>query len=304
MLAFTRALTILYSISLLSLFTHIQLNLIGTRKYVASVRQQAASAATSSSSSSGTSSAASLAALFFGSTADLIGNEWEQHERSSNELGGGEEEVSEETERKSLTLGWWLLNVGWKDVSERVRSAVEDVFSKVSLKSQLGLMDIEALIYEVRQRVEYQDASSEQTVNFLGTLIPGGEPDQEFVLLQGGLSPADAHLDAPLRGLIRSACEYISSADFNVVLRVCMDRGSDVLMRGLREEVFDEREEVGEEGEAETVRLAAVLPAVARWAHLAVNGIPNEVVESLSDLREMTAFSAIMFSTSIDEIAA
>lgn len=36
--------------------------------------------------------------------------------------------ISEETERKYLTLSWWILHVGWKDVGERVRRAVEEVF--------------------------------------------------------------------------------------------------------------------------------------------------------------------------------
>ena len=39
-----------------------------------------------------------------------------------------EESISEETERKYLTLSWWILHVGWKDVGERVRKGVEDVF--------------------------------------------------------------------------------------------------------------------------------------------------------------------------------
>lgn len=39
---------------------------------------------------------------------------------------GGEEEISEEVERKFLTLSWWMLHVGWKDVGERVRKGVED----------------------------------------------------------------------------------------------------------------------------------------------------------------------------------
>jgi len=211
--------------------------------------------------------------------------------------------ATEETERKFLTLGWWLLNVGWKDVAERVRSAVEVVFSGISLKTQLEFSDVEQLISDVRKHVEYQDPTSTQTVNFLGALIPGGELDQEFVLLQGGLSSQDAHIDASLRSLIRSTCLHISSADFGVVLHVCLDRGTDILIRGLREEVFG-----GGQGggmghlEGETVRLAAMLPAVTRWSHLAVNGIPNELVESLSDIHEMTAFSAIMFSSSIDEM--
>lgn len=129
--AFTRALTILYSITLLSLFTHIQLNLIGTRKYVQSVKQLARQQNSSNpgASESSSSSAASIAALFFGSTADLIGKNWEDEEEEALRRAEQEIEVTEETERKFLTLGWWLLNVGWKDVAERVRSAVEDVFS-------------------------------------------------------------------------------------------------------------------------------------------------------------------------------
>lgn len=75
----------------------------------------------------------------------------------------------------------------------------------------------------------------------------------------------------------------MSSADFGVVLRVCLDRGADVLIRGLREEVYwGEQDDSVDQPEKGTVRLAAVLPAVARWSHLAVNGIPNELIEVLN----------------------
>jgi peroxin-3 len=36
--------------------------------------------------------------------------------------------INEESESKYLTLSWWLLHVGWKDVGERVRRGVEEVF--------------------------------------------------------------------------------------------------------------------------------------------------------------------------------
>ena len=36
--------------------------------------------------------------------------------------------INEESEGKYLTLSWWLLHVGWKDVGERVRRGVEEVF--------------------------------------------------------------------------------------------------------------------------------------------------------------------------------
>jgi peroxin-3 len=44
------------------------------------------------------------------------------------EEGIWREGVDAETERKFLTLSWWILNVGWKDVGERVRRGVEEVF--------------------------------------------------------------------------------------------------------------------------------------------------------------------------------
>ena len=44
------------------------------------------------------------------------------------EREGEERGVSEEVESKYLTLSWWLLHVGWKDVGERVRRGVEEVF--------------------------------------------------------------------------------------------------------------------------------------------------------------------------------
>ena len=36
--------------------------------------------------------------------------------------------IDEEVEMVYLTLSWWVLHVGWKDVGERVRRGVEEVF--------------------------------------------------------------------------------------------------------------------------------------------------------------------------------
>ena len=39
-----------------------------------------------------------------------------------------DEGISDDLEMKYLTLSWWILHVGWKDVGERVRRGVEEVF--------------------------------------------------------------------------------------------------------------------------------------------------------------------------------
>lgn len=46
------------------------------------------------------------------------------------EMDEMERELTEEVEMKYLTLSWWMLHVGWKDVGERVRRGVEEVFDR------------------------------------------------------------------------------------------------------------------------------------------------------------------------------
>jgi hypothetical protein len=48
-------------------------------------------------------------------------------QRSGDDIS---QDLSSESEMKYLTMSWWLLHVGWKDVGERVRRAVEEVFSE------------------------------------------------------------------------------------------------------------------------------------------------------------------------------
>lgn len=38
--------------------------------------------------------------------------------------------ISDLTEQKYLTMNWWILNVGWKDLVRRVKIAVADVFDR------------------------------------------------------------------------------------------------------------------------------------------------------------------------------
>jgi peroxin-3 len=73
-----------------------------------------------------------------------------------------------------LTLSWWILHVGWKDVGERVRREVEEVFDgcvfnaalspsacietvlleRVFLETKIGSMDLFRLIGDIHRRVE------------------------------------------------------------------------------------------------------------------------------------------------------
>lgn len=60
----------------------------------------------------------------------LSGGSADNDELGSEPLFQGEKlgGIGDDVENKYLTLSWWLLHVGWKDVSERVRRGVEETF--------------------------------------------------------------------------------------------------------------------------------------------------------------------------------
>ena len=123
----TRTLTVLYSITLLTIFTNIQLSLLGRYKYIQSVIQLERD----EDSRSRLQHELSLSSMLLSSLLDTVGSrdiEALLDEQTGLEEGIWREGVDAETERKYLTLSWWILNVGWKDVGERVRRGVEEVF--------------------------------------------------------------------------------------------------------------------------------------------------------------------------------
>jgi peroxin-3 len=120
--AVTRTLTVLYSITLLTIFTNIQLSLLGRYKYIQSVIQMERSEEARARRQYESSASATL----FSSLDDI--EAFVDQRARWEEDSVWREGVDAETERKYLTLSWWILNVGWKDVGERVRRGVEEVF--------------------------------------------------------------------------------------------------------------------------------------------------------------------------------
>jgi len=284
MLAFTRTMTILYSLTLLTLFTQLQLTILGRHKYVQSVFQQERDERMRESLLD----QMSISSLF-----------WEPPDNDDEEEM--EETVSKETERKFLTLSWWMLHVGWKDVGERVKRGVEEVFEEVSLKSKLSVMDLHRLIGDVRRRVEHEITfeGTERRINFISTLIPPTAETLQHVLQKGGAAPSSPHPypysnpDPEFTSLLSETRSLLTSSDFAYVLETCLDKATELLFDGLKRNVFVES---GSEDDDVKIRLAGLLPGLARWGKLAVVGMPNELVDGLLGLREVRALSAIVFS--------
>jgi len=168
--------TALYSITLLCLLTTVQLTLLARAKYINSVLEQERDERTREHLQS----ELSLSKILFGGGQSLTSLVSQDSEMILGKEEVSDEAISEDAEGKYLTLSWWLLHVGWKDVGERVRRGVEEVFDgyervlffldillnasgyfgllrvSVSLKTNLNIMDLHRLVGDVRRRVEHE----------------------------------------------------------------------------------------------------------------------------------------------------
>ncbi|KAI4124642.1 MAG: hypothetical protein LQ347_005660 [Umbilicaria vellea] len=123
----TRSYTLLYTVSLLTLLTRIQLNLLGRRNYLSSV--------------------VSLASHpLHESTISL-----ENHDDVNVEQEYGNDF---ETNRKFLTFSWWLLHRGWRDIMERVEAAVKEVLGPLNPREDITVEKLSQLTLDIRRKVE------------------------------------------------------------------------------------------------------------------------------------------------------
>ena len=130
--ALTCTLTTLYTTTLLSLLTAVQLNVLGRSRYIDSVRAsdraERAREQVPDFSLTGILAREAVAKIM-----DVEGI-WPAWILGESDDGKEDDErldaIPEETEVRFLTLSWWVLHVGWKDVAMGIRSSVESVFDE------------------------------------------------------------------------------------------------------------------------------------------------------------------------------
>lgn len=125
----TRTLTLVYSISALLLLTRLQLNILARRSYL------------------------ELAiAMAGGKVADkhphLVDDDYV-------------------TEQSYLSLSWWLLNVGWRRISDAVEGLVVNKFRSINAKTELSILKFSDILLEVHQEFVARHGSE-----LLGFIFP------------------------------------------------------------------------------------------------------------------------------------
>ncbi|KAK1769809.1 peroxin-3 [Phialemonium atrogriseum] len=305
----TRAYTLIYTLSLLTMLTRIQLNLLGRRSYLSSV--------------------VSLATGSAQATISLENNDDDNAEQAY----GSDFEVN----RKYLTFSWWLLNRGWVDIMQRVEAAVREVFGDLSPRDTLTLETFSALTNQVRRLVEGGSPGGGRAgTQWLPFLLP--PPDmEELVLRESGVmdddddnnsasrpqqqqqqqqptladgftsAAASATCAASLRHLLDETADLAESPSFAHVHAQLLDAAFSLLLRGkLAQGAFEASVPVtagdpSSPAHASTSSKAVLLPKVlsvlTRQAHAIGNGMPNEYLREMEAVRDLEGFAAVVYSS-------
>ncbi|KAJ5966296.1 peroxisomal matrix protein importer Pex3-Penicillium chrysogenum [Penicillium waksmanii] len=288
----TRSFTLIYTLSLLTIFTRIQLNLLGRRNYLSSVISLA------------TPSADSPISL-------------EDHDDDITQTLGDDFE----TNRRYLAFSWWLLHRGWQELMERVQPAVEEVFGPLNPREDISLSKLSELTLQIRKKVEGNTEDERRSKKWLSCLLPPTE-EEETVLRESGVEgvadPSSSQTASKLRHLLDETADLIDSPSFSFVLTLLNNEGFSTLVdQKCANEAFKTSATVPETAPQSFDSIATVIPpaserktklanllaVMARQAHVIGNGShqPNEYLGPMEqNVRELEAFSAVIYSSNFD----
>lgn len=204
----TRILSLYYCISLLVIFTRIQLNLIGRGSYVASVMS-------------------------------VVNDDGEAKITLSDESLDGTS-ITSQLNREYMTFVWYILNRGWAGVVERVKSAVEEVFGRLEVREEISLSQIRLLTSRVRSIVEF-NGSGDDHYNWLPHVLP--PPEEELKVLHEGGQDVDK-VSPELRALLTESAQEMGSQESALLISGCLDLGLSELLEVKLKAAFHGREKL------------------------------------------------------------
>ncbi|KAL2865674.1 peroxisomal biogenesis factor 3 [Aspergillus lucknowensis] len=288
----TRSFTLIYTLSLLTIFTRVQLNLLGRRNYLSSVISLATPPADSS-------------------TIRL-----EDHDDDLTQTLGNDFE----TNRRYLAFSWWLLHRGWKQLMEEVQAAVVEVFGPLNPRDDISFEKLSQLTLQVRKKIEGDTEEDRKHRKWLAYLLPPREEEDHLLEESGVLGvtePSTPQTAVTLRHLLDETADLIDSPTFTRVQMLLNNECFETLIQQCKVDAFKSAGPVTApqsfasvatvipvtEDSVLKTKLANVLAVLARQAHVIGNGTspPNLYVTAMDQgVRELEAFAAVVYSSNFD----
>ncbi|KAH9872917.1 hypothetical protein J1614_005312 [Plenodomus biglobosus] len=282
----TRAFTLIYTISLLTLLTRIQLNLLGRRNYLASVVSLAAPQSTTEAS-----------------RINLENNDDDNFDQAyGNDF---------ETNRRYLSLSWWLLHRGCLDLIGKVRVAVKEVFGTLNPREEITIERLSELTLEVRKKIEGATEEERRTCKWLSFLLPP-QDQEDYVLQESGMTSSSASTSpttaTSLRRLIDETSDLIDSPAFTHVLTLILDAAFSHLVDTKISQlsykippISDNHARIQEiVGSDIKAKVANSLAVFCRQAHSIGSGANNEYLAAIEQVKDLEAFAAVVYSSNFE----
>lgn len=239
----SQTITIHYAVTLLSLLTHIQLSHLGREAYIAQLRALARS----------------RAPVPFESTDD-----------------------ADTSDKTYLSLSWWFIYSGMPRLSQRIKTAVDEVVGAASLRDPVGGARVIDWIDEVRHKVECGPVED---------LLDDLFPMTDKTLMDTLESNHHLHTGDMFVDLVQQTRDSLLTRDFKNIMGDCLTKNFQHLSKSM--------------SQLQTNKLASQLPKVKKFGQNSLQSVPNELVETLSNHDDLLAFDALIqtnYESAIDKL--
>lgn len=108
--------------------------------------------------------------------------------------------LPQDLDRQYLTLSWYLLNRGWKDVVEKVKAAVEEVIGTIPLSQSLSPESMKRKLDMIREKVEYEYFDKTLSMSLQSLNSTSGELSRSGSATVGGSSSSLSHSGTGIKG--------------------------------------------------------------------------------------------------------
>jgi len=280
-MSFTRLIASVYIINLISLFTYLQINLIGRYVYIDSV-----------------------ITLNHNKT-DNNNNSIKEKSLSDDSAQG----LSTEIQAKYLAFSYYLIHVGWKKLAERVRTETEKEIGPLLLNGKITFEDLIEIFNKIRMNVEettslptksnrYKDLNKD--LNMTHYIINNEKYDSE--VLSTVTNNPKVKIDDKLKNLLNETRDILESEDFSAVLSSCLNDSFESLFMILKPTFVDTQNMDTDSADTtnaptKEILLAQMLPFITKSLYSVFYGVPNPFLEIIKDNMMQQRFSAIIYSS-------
>lgn len=227
-----------------------------------------------------------------------------------------------ETNRRYLSLSWWLLHKGCIELMHKVTAAVKEVFGGVNPREEMTLERLSELTLEVRKKVEGATEAERRLVHctrspistnlnrtckWLPYLLPTQDQEQ-YVLEEAGMTNLSSPSSPSLRRLIDETSDLIDSPAFAHVLTLLLDAAFSHLIDNKIAQLSYKipptsastarvYEIVGADAKTKVANSLAVF---SRQAHNIGSGANNEYLAAMEQVKDLEAFAAVVYSSNFE----